>query len=327
MRKTLGLAAIIATCLATPSYAACGKLSIGEMNWNSARVVSNIEKFILQVGYGCEVEIIQTSTVPAITSQIEKGTPEILSELWVNSVREPYEKGVKEGRIVKAGNVLSDGGLEAWWIPKYFADKHPDIKTIEDIKKNWKLFEDPEQPGKGRFYNCPAGWGCRIVNDNLFKAYGLGDKFVNFDPGSADGLKGSIAKAYQQKAPWLGYYWAPTAILGRYPMVQVKLNPYDAKGHACNAKKDCDKPYAGSYPPPQVLSTTTKEFKEKNPEVFTFISKISISNDTMNSVLAWGEKNQGKGAEMAGYFMKKHKDLWSKWLPADVAKKVEAALN
>ena len=37
-------------------------------------------------------------------------------------------------------------------------------------------------------------------------------------PGSAAGLDGSIAKAYENKEPWLGYYWAPTAILGKYPM-------------------------------------------------------------------------------------------------------------
>jgi len=327
MRLVIGLAVAAAACAATPAFAACGKVSIGEMNWSSARVIANIEKFVLQVGYGCKIEMIKTTTVPGVTSQVEKGTPDVISETWINSIRSVFTKGVKEGRVVKAGDVLSDGGLEAWFIPKYLADKHPEIKTVEDLKRNWKLFADPENPGKGRFHNCPAGWGCRLVNDNMFKAYGMGDTFVNFDPGSGDGLKGSIAKAYEQKQAWVGYYWAPTAILGRYKMVQLKLNPSDPVGHACNTKKDCSKPHAGSYPPSRVLSTTTKAFSVSHPAEFAFIAKVSIPNATMNAILAWGEKNQGKGAEMAGYFMQTQKSLWRKWMPADVAKKVEAALK
>ncbi|HUS98268.1 MAG TPA: ABC transporter substrate-binding protein [Hyphomicrobiaceae bacterium] len=328
MKRLLsGLTFAAMTISSTAAFAACGNVSIGEMNWNSARVIANIEKFVLQVGYGCKVEMIQTTTVPGVTSQAEKGTPDILSETWINSVAAVFKKGVEEGRIVEAGEVLSDGGVEAWWIPKYLADKHPELKTVADIKKNWKLFADPENPGKGRFHTCPAGWACQIINANMFKAYGMGDTFINFDPGSGDGLKGSIAKAAEQKQPWVGYYWAPTAILGRYPMVKIGLNAHDAKGHACNQKKDCATPHAGSFPPGRVLSTTTKAFKEKNPEAFKFISKISISNAVMNETLAWGEKNQGKGAEMAGYFMQKHAAAWKTWMPADVAKKVEAALK
>ena len=38
--------------------------------------------------------------------------------------------------------------------------KHPELKTIDGILAN------PDKVG-GRFHNCPVGWGCRIVNDNL----------------------------------------------------------------------------------------------------------------------------------------------------------------
>ena len=91
--------------------AECGKVTVGEMNWNSARVIANVEKFILETGYGCEVELVQTATVPAMTSMVEKGEPDIASEIWINSVRESFDNGVAEGRIVSAGNVLADGGV------------------------------------------------------------------------------------------------------------------------------------------------------------------------------------------------------------------------
>jgi len=37
----------------------------------------------------------------------------------------------------------------------------------------------------GTFNNCPDGWGCRNVNDNIITALGLRDKMEVFDHGSA----------------------------------------------------------------------------------------------------------------------------------------------
>jgi len=304
----------------------CGKVTIGEMNWSSAQVIANVEKFVLEAGYGCQVAIIQTSTVPAMTSMTEKGEPEIASEIWSNSVKASLDKAIAEGRLVSAGNVLADGGVEAWWLPKYFVDAHPEIKTIQDVMANAQMFKDPEDPSKGRFYSCPSGWACKIINTNLFRAYGMEKSFTNFDPGSAEGLSASIAKAYERKEPWFGYYWAPTAVLGKYPMVQVELGEFSAAGHACNIKEDCDKPQAGRYPPSQVLAVTTKAFADAHKAEFEFLQKISIPNDGMNEVLAWGEDEQAEGNEMAGYFMQKYGDLWASWLPDDVAARVKAAL-
>ena len=33
------------------------------------------------------------------------------------------------------------------------------------------------------------------------------------DPGSGGALAGAIAEAYNKGEGWLGYYWAPTAVL------------------------------------------------------------------------------------------------------------------
>jgi glycine betaine/proline transport system substrate-binding protein len=321
---TTGFVIFLTACVAMA--ADCGKVTIGEMNWGSAQVIANVEKFVLEAGYGCQVGLIQTSTVPAMTSMVEKGEPDIASEIWINSVKEVFNKGVEDGRVVSAGDVLSDGGVEAWWIPKYVAEAHPDLKTIQDVIANAKMFPDPEDPSKGRFYNCPSGWACKIINNNLFRAYGMNKAFNNFDPGSAEGLAGSIAKAYERQEPWFGYYWAPTSVLGKYPMVKVELGEFSAAGHACNTKENCEDPQAGRYPPSQVIAATTKTFADSHQAEFAFLQKISIPNDVMNAVLAWGEDNQAEGNEMAGYFIKTYEALWTSWLPEDVATKVKAAL-
>ena len=123
--------AITATALAfssTNARAECGEVSITEMNWASAAVVTNVAKFIMEQGYGCKVSVVPSDTVPAVTSLAENGEPDIATELWVNSTP-VYQKLEKQGKVKTVANVLSDGGLESWWIPKYLADKHPELKT------------------------------------------------------------------------------------------------------------------------------------------------------------------------------------------------------
>jgi glycine betaine/proline transport system substrate-binding protein len=42
--------------------------------------------------------------------------------------------------------------------------------------------------------------------------------------------------------------------------------------------------------------------------------------------MLWMTENQASGEDGAKWFLKTMPDLWTKWVPADVAKKVQAAL-
>ena len=196
--------------LAGTAYAAdCGDVSIAEMNWASAGVAAQVDKIILHEGYGCNVTLVTGDTQPTFASMDEKGVPDMAPELWVNAVRTSLDKAVSEGRLIEAAPLLSDGGVEGWWIPKFLADAHPDIKTVQDALKHPELFPAPEDPSKGAVTNCPSGWNCQISTANLYKALGA-DKlgFTLVDTGSAAGLDGSIANAFEKKTGWFGYYWA-----------------------------------------------------------------------------------------------------------------------
>ena len=144
-------------------------------------------------------------------------------------MRQPLDAAVKEGRLHYAAHSLPDGGVEGWWIPKYVVDANPTIKTIDDALKHPELFPSAENKGKGAVHNCPSGWNCQLTTGNAFKAWDAASKgFVLVDTGSAAGLDGSMAKAYERKQGWLGYYWAPTSILGKYEMVKLDAGvPHD----------------------------------------------------------------------------------------------------
>jgi len=190
--------------------AECGTITIASMNWQSAELISNLDKIILNEGYGCSAEITIGDTVPTITSMAEKGEPDIAPEAWVDLLPEIVKKGTEEGRIVKVGSPLPDGGIQGWWIPKYFADAHPDIKTVADLLKHPDLIKDPEDPSKGAIFNGPQGWGGTVVTAQLYKAFGAEEAgWTLVDTGSSAGLDGSIAKAYERKEGWVGYVLGP----------------------------------------------------------------------------------------------------------------------
>lgn len=143
MKKLLAstiLAAGLFGYAGSASAAECGTVTIANMNWPSAEALANLDMLILTEGYGCDAELVAGDTVPTFTSMIEKGQPDIAPEGWLNTVRDQLEKAVKEDKLVFAAPAITEGGTESWWIPKYFADEHPDIKTIADAMKHPELF-------------------------------------------------------------------------------------------------------------------------------------------------------------------------------------------
>ncbi|MBC7164530.1 MAG: ABC transporter substrate-binding protein [Roseovarius sp.] len=286
----------------------CGDVSITQMNWASAQVVTSVASFLMEQGYGCNVTVVQSDTVPAITSVAENGEPDIVTELWLNSTGDAYDRLKSEGKIVEAGPVLDPGGVEGWWVPTYLAEKHPEVKTIEGILDN------PDLVG-GRFYNCPEGWGCRVVNDNLIRALNLEDHGIEvFNAGSGQVLASSMADAVMQEEPWFGYYWGPTVPLGKYDMTRVDLGPVKPEVHARNQNPDTDNPGVSDFPAAPIVTAVTTTFQQENPAVFELMQNLTFKTSDMSGILAWKDENNASAEEAAVYYLQNYKDQWSEWV-------------
>jgi len=314
---------------AAPEASGCGAVTIAEMTWPSAALMAHVDSYILSNGFGCDTQLVAGDTMPTGTSMIEKGEPDLAPELWANSLREPLDKGVAEGRLKYAGNSLSDGGEEGFWVPKYLVEKEPSLATIEGVKANAKLFEHPEDPDASMFMGCPAGWNCQISGTNLFNALDLKSSgFKMVDPGSGAALSGAIAKAYERQEAWFGYYWAPTAVLGKYEMVKVDFGSGVDEEHfkACITNAECAEPKPTMYPPSSVQSVTTASFAERAPEAFAYVSSRSYTNAKMNKLLAWMEDNQADGETAAKQFLMTDTATWTAWVAPEVAEKIKSSL-
>ena len=75
------------------------------------------------------------------------------------------------------------------------------------------------------------------------------------------------------------------------------------------------------------VAVVTKPFADKGGPAYDYIKTRSFpTNGPVNEMLSWMTDNQATGEEAARYFLKEKADIWTQWVPAEVAEKVKAAL-
>ena len=330
MRRLLFSAVTAAALLCGGSaHAACGDVTLSSFSWQSAEAMAGVDKFILANGYGCNATIIAGDTVPTITAMIEKGQPDIAPEATPSLLGDVYTKGAAEGRIGQIGTAISDGQVSGWYIPQYVADAYPEIKTVDDAMKHPDLFPSPEDPSKGAVIQGPQGWGDTVVTAQLFKALEADKKgYVLIPSGSAAALDGAITKAYERKQGFIAAYWAPTSLLVKYPMVRLE-GAHDAEEWArCTSKQDCPDPKTNYWKAAEMVTLASDKFSKRDDvaEVKEYLSKRSWTQAEVSKVMLWMTENQANGEDGAKWFIKNMPEVWTKWVPADVAEKVNGGL-
>jgi glycine betaine/proline transport system substrate-binding protein len=313
------------------AQAECGNVTIAEMNWASAQAAARVDEFILKNGFGCDAAAVPGDTIPTTASMTERAQPDIAPELWMNNVQEPIEKAVSENRLTIVGDVLANPGKnagEGWWVPQYMVDKTPELATIAGLRKHADLFKDPEDPSKGRVVGCPSGWACQITTENLFRAYDMEEAGFNLvDPGSGAALAGAIAKAYNRGEGVVAYYWAPTSLLSKLDMVRVDMGEFNAEEFAnCTGQANCVDPKPNSFPVAEIKTVVATDFATNNPEPMAYLKARVWTPEAFGGVLEYMEQEQADGKTAAIWFLKNNPEVWTTWVPADVAAKVKAAL-
>lgn len=328
----LAIAAAGATMLTSAAFAECGDIQMAEWNWASGELMANVDKFILENGYGCDVEMIPGATTSTFASMNEKGQPDVAGELWINAVREPLDKAIEEGRLYVANDGPITGLGEGWWVPPAFIEAHPDLTTVEKVLEHPELFPDVEDPELGAFVGCPAGWGCQLNNANLFRAFDMEEKgWKLVDPGSAAGLDGSMTKAVERGENWIGYYWSPTSLIGKHKMVLLEWEtPWAGRENWDNCivlpEFECADPQPTSWTKSEVRTVVTDEFMEAGGVALDYLTKRVFPGEVMNEMLVYMEEQQSGGEDAAIEFLLRHEDLWKTWVTEEAAAGITDAL-
>lgn len=319
----------------TSANAAC-KVHLGDFDWDSANVHTAIVSFILEKGYGCQVEVTKGSTSPIMAAHYD-GQLDIITEVWRDNIVQMHEEAVNAGKIVELG-VNTPSSTQGFYVDKATSDKY-NLKSVDDMLKPEiaKLFADPEAPGKGRMTSCISGWTCYTINFVKHKVYGLDKFYTNFDPGSGGALDAAIAGGFKKGKPVFTYYWTPTGLMGKVDLVQLKEPAYDKacwtkmmlvvediKANGPDVYKDT---CASAYVDMSLTKSATTKFANDpaNKPIIDFIKKYSVPTADVNKSLGFYMTADGDLEATAKDFLQ-GSSAWTKWVPSDVAKKVKAAL-
>ena len=317
---------VLSFILLVPAMASAKRIVFADLSWDSALVHNRIAGFMFEHGYGYDIDYFPGQTVPLLTG-LMRGDVDVNMESWTENVQEVYDKAMKRKKILDLGPNFPDS-WQGWLVPTYLikgdAERGieavaPDLKSVADLPKYKELFKDKENPSKGRFHNAIPGWGVTAINSEKLKNYGLDEYYTDFMPGSDAALSGSMAAAYAKGRPWVGYYWGPTWVLGKYDMTALKEAPYDKQ--VWDATKKCE------FPSVQVNILVNAKFAKKNPEVIAVLEKYETSMAICNDFLAYMRDNDAKSEDAARFFLKTNKELWKSWVTPEAAEKIEAALN
>lgn len=298
------------------------------LDWQSNAFHTEVARFIVEHGYGCETDVLPGTTIPLLQG-VAQGDIDVVMEVWKDNVTEVWNRGLRRRQVVEVGINFPDA-VQGWYVPRYLVEGDaapaPNLNKVDDLVSHKALFTDPEEPGKGRFYNCIAGWNCEVINSAKLKAYGLDEHFTNFRPGTGAALAAAIASAYVREQPIVAYYWGPTWVLGKYDMVRLEEPDFDPEIFNSLAT-DPDPQAATAYPVVEVAIGANRRFSEQAPQIVAFLERYETNAALVSEALAYMEDTGGQPQDAALHFLTTRPDIWSNWVDGSTRTKVTATLS
>ena len=317
---------------ASPWCAAGKTVRFAGMTWASGALLTELLRYVMEKGYGCATDAIPGNTVTLETA-LAANDIQVLAEEWVGR-SEAWNKAFADGKVKAVGKVFV-GASEGWYVPHYvvhgdaarkLAAMAPELASVSDLPRYKALFKDDEEPAKGRFLNCPTGWTCEGVNSQKLKAYQLSDAYSNFRPGTGAALDAAITSAVQRGKPILFYYWAPTALMGKYAFVKLQEPAYNEACFKTLAHKDHPKPCGSAAPEALIQAGVSRAFHEADPVLIDMLGKFNVPLPLLNQTLASMADSKQEAKTAAPLFLKANPALWRQWVGTDAAAKIAAAL-
>lgn len=301
------------------------EIVFADAGWDSIRVHNYIARTIIEEGLGYDTDETTGSTAATIQG-LREGDIHAYTEIWTDNIKEAYEEAIESGDIKKVSTNFDDND-QGLYVPTYVIEGDPDrgiepmapdLRTVEDLKDYPDVFEDPEDPEKGRIINGPSGWAVEEAITEKFDTYGLHETMNNFIPGSDSAAVADLVNAYESGEAWVGYYWSPTWVTAKYDLTLLEEDDFD--------REQWDKDKGTEFPPNDVVIAVHKDLPDQAPDVVDFLSNYETSSELTEDALNYMEENDADAEEAALWWMEEHEDVWTEWIEEDVAQKVKDAL-
>ncbi|MET8677793.1 ABC transporter substrate-binding protein [Streptomyces sp. NPDC004647] len=299
------------------ALSACGAAETGKSNtagesektvkltvpsWVGAEANVAVAKEILEKKLGYKVKTQQMGEVLAWDA-LSKGDIDAVLEDWGHPEQE--KKYIEDKKAVVKGGDLGVTGHIGWFVPKYFADAHPDVKDYKNLNKYADQFKTSESGGKGQLLEGSPDY---VTNDDaIIKNLKLDLKTVY--AGSEAAQITEIKKNVKAKKPFLTYWWTPQWLNSQVDLVEVKLPEY---------KEGCDKDpkkITCAYPNTPLQKFFNADFAKKGGKAAEFLKNFKWTTEQQNEVATMiaGDKMSADAA--AAKWVEANPDVWKAWLP------------
>ncbi|MGI6037216.1 MAG: ABC transporter substrate-binding protein [Limnochordia bacterium] len=328
MRKKWFIFTLLLLTFVGLGTASAQRVVLADFSWESVQVHNRIAAFILEHGYGYQVDFQFGESLPGLLG-LRRGDIDIAMEIWEDNLREVYDEALAKGEVIELGQNFPDAP-QGWYVPTYVIEGDPergiepvapDLRSVADLAKYPELFPDAEYRNRARFYNAPPGWVAQSINSAKLISYGLDELYVDFATGSDTSLAMAIYHAYQRGEPVVAYYWEPTWIMGALDMTLLEEPAFDENLWTQEAGYPC------AYPAASVKIAVNADFAHRAPEVVDFLANYQTTLAHNNDFLAYMEEQKASAEDAAIYFLEEYPEVWQSWIPDEgIKNKVEAAL-
>lgn len=285
-------------------------VTVARFDWPEAAVAAELARRVLEDAFGCDVSLLPASAEPALAA-IAAGEELIVAP----GVALSQTRGQPEIESSRLFGAAADG----WFAPAWMLERDRKLRSVLDAVADPSQFaHDGRRP---RLHICPETWPCHAENRALIARLGLEDVFEIVTPASGDALIASIAAAFADQAPWIGYAWRPAGDLAAYPLRRLATSGIEICGGEGSEDGACRPPFAEhdpqtAYPP---------RLKETAPEVAAFLQRFIIPSDWMAEALTWRNAQDATARATADRLIEQRPEMWRAWLTPRGRAQFEAA--
>ncbi|MEU9982777.1 ABC transporter substrate-binding protein [Streptomyces sp. NPDC050856] len=277
-------------------------VTLSVQSWVGAQANVAVARYLLEHELDYRVDTVQVDEVPAWDA-LSQGRVDALLEDWGHPEQE--QRYVREKRTITSGGDLGVTGHIGWFVPKYFADEHPDVTDWRNLDKYAARLRTAESGGKGQLLDGSPSY---VTNDKaLVENLDLDYKVVF--AGSEAAQITQIRQFAKERKPFLTYWYKPQWLFEKVPMTEVKLPAY---------KEGCDadpEKVACAYPHTPLRKYLNTGFAEKGGKAAAFLKNFRWTTEQQNEVALMIADQKLSPEAAAEKWVRANESTWRAWLP------------
>ncbi|WP_326785939.1 ABC transporter substrate-binding protein [Streptomyces sp. NBC_00151] len=278
-------------------------VTLSVQSWVGAQANVGVARYLLEHELGYRVDTVQVDEVPAWDA-LSQGRVDAILEDWGHPDQE--KRYVEDKRTIASGGDLGVTGHIGWYVPTYFAKRHPDVTDWKNLDKYADRMRTAESGGKGQLLDGSPSY---VTNDKAL----VTNLKLNYQVVFAGSEAAQITQMKQfakEKKPFLTYWYSPQWLFEKIPMTEVKLPAYKEGCDADAAKVAC------AYPHTALKKYLNADFARTGGRAAAFLKNFKWTTEDQNEVSLMIADDKLTPQEAARKWADRHRSTWRSWLPS-----------